>query len=240
MTEPYHLNKRINGGAYSLSRFQTDTAMVNSYMNVQMAYNKWSGTYDLVKNVTRDLDRKATQETLSGLRFNTTLEIGCGTGKNTSLLSRISKTVHAVDFSEAMIKTAKEKIDSSNVAFFTADITGKWPCSPRSVDFISCNLVLEHIEDLSFIFSEAHRVLSDNGRFFISELHPYRQHLGNKARFEHNGETLEILAFIHNISDFIDAAENNGLTLNELKEWCHPEEQNEPPRIVSFMFEKRK
>jgi len=209
-------------------------------MSIKEAYDDWSESYDHVKNFTRDLDKIVTQETLADLRFNSTLEIGCGTGKNTYLLSQISKTVHAVDFSEGMIKKAKEKLSANNVTFSVADITQKWPCEDQSVDFITCNLVLEHIEDLSFIFSEAYRSLTENGRFFISELHPFRQYQGKKARFEKDGETFEIQAFVHNILDFITAAINNGFILDELKEWWHSEEQGEPPRIISFMFEKCK
>ncbi len=207
-------------------------------MSIKEAYNNWSETYDPVKNYTRDLDKIVTQETLTGLHFNSILEIGCGTGKNTSLLSQISNTVHAIDFSEGMIKKAKEKFSASNVKFSVANITQKWPCKDQSVSFITCNLVLEHIEDLSFIFSEACRSLAKNGRFFISELHPFRQYQGEKAHFEKAGQLLEIQAFIHNISDFINAAKNNGFILNEMKEWWHQEEQNQPPRIVSFMFVK--
>jgi malonyl-CoA O-methyltransferase len=207
-------------------------------MSIKKAYNNWSETYDLVKNYTRDLDEIVTQETLADLHFNSIIEIGCGTGKNTSLLSQISNTVHAIDFSEGIIKKAKEKISAGNVKFSVANITQKWPCEDQSVAFITCNLVLEHIEDLSFIFSEACRSLAKNGRFFISELHPFRQYQGKKAHFEKAGQLLEIQAFIHNISDFINAAKNNGFILNEMKEWWHQEEQNQPPRIVSFMFVK--
>ncbi len=122
-------------------------------MSIKEAYNNWSDSYDHSNNHTRELDQLATQALLANLRFNCVLEIGCGTGKNTSRLSKISKTVHAIDFSESMIKKAKEKTNSNNVKFTVADITQKWPCEDLSVDFITCNLVLEHIKDLSFIFS---------------------------------------------------------------------------------------
>jgi len=207
-------------------------------MSIKEAYNNWSESYDHIDNYTRELDQIATKKMLADLHFNTVLEIGCGTGKNTTLLSKISKTVHAIDFSASMIKKAVEKTNSKNVKFTVADITQKWPCGDSSVDFITSNLVLEHIRDLSFIFSEANRSLGKNRCFFVSELHPFRQYQGKKARFEHNGQTVEIQAFIHNITDFIQAATDNGFMLREMKEWWHQEERNEPPRIVTFMFEK--
>lgn len=92
-------------------------------MSVQSAYDDWSTTYDADENLTRDLDQIVTKETLMGLRCKSVVEIGCGTGKNTLLLSQIAETVYAVDFSASMITKAKEKVSSTNVMFITADIT---------------------------------------------------------------------------------------------------------------------
>ncbi len=152
-------------------------------MNIQNAYNEWSETYDIDENLTRDLDQKVTREALANLHFDSILEIGCGTGKNTIFLNQIGSQVHTLDFSEGMIEKAREKVRTENVKFSVADLTQHWPCEDRSYDLIVCNLVLEHIEDLSFIFSEAFRVLEENGRFLINELHPFRQYEGKKARF---------------------------------------------------------
>lgn len=208
-------------------------------MDIYEAYQNWADTYDSETNFTRDLDRLVTRETLRNLHFGAALEIGCGTGKNSSLLAHISQTVYALDFSEGMINLARENVDADNICFILADVTREWPCNTHSVDLVTCNLVLEHIENLSFIFTEAHRVLAETGRLFISELHPFRQYLGKKARFERNGRTHTIPAFVHHISDFTGAAQHAGFHLIALREWWHPDEkQTEPPRIVSFLFRK--
>jgi ubiquinone/menaquinone biosynthesis C-methylase UbiE len=207
-------------------------------MNIQQAYTDWSATYDQDRNLTRDLDEFVTRETLGHLRSNSALEIGCGTGKNTALLAQLSQHVYAMDFSAGMIEKAREKLSFDNVSFMVADITQPWHFAEQSFDLIVCNLVLEHIADLSFVFAEASRVLREDGRFFVSELHPFRQYQGTQARFQRNDETTQIPAFVHHVSDFIGAGEANELTLSGMKEWWHPEDQNEPPRIVSFMFQK--
>lgn len=54
------------------------------------------------------------------------------------------------------------------------------------MNLVICNLVLEHIENLSFIFSEASRVLIPDGHFFVCELHSFRQHQGTQANFQFN------------------------------------------------------
>jgi ubiquinone/menaquinone biosynthesis C-methylase UbiE len=210
----------------------------NIKMSIQNAYNNWSETYDTNTNLTRDLDQKITRNLLANQQFDSILEIGCGTGKNTAFLTQIGQRVHALDFSQGMIEKAKEKVQAGNVRFSTADLTQRWPCEDGAYDLITCNLVLEHINDLSHIFSEAARTLMPNGKFFINELHPFKQYQGTKARFEKNGETTEVDAFVHHISDFINAAIANGLKMAKLNEYWHEEDKNKPPRIVSFIFEK--
>ena len=207
-------------------------------MNIQKAYDNWSATYDSDENCTRDLDRIVTEKTLANWQYKSILEIGCGTGKNTHFLSQISGHVHAIDFSEGMISLAREKLKSDNVTFSLADITHPWHCDNASVDLVVCNLILEHVENLAFIFSEASRVLTSGGQFFICELHPFRQYQGTQANFQTAHGTIEIQAFVHHISDFLDAAESSGFRLKEFKEWWHETDQNKLPRLVSFMFKK--
>ncbi|WP_088888950.1 class I SAM-dependent methyltransferase [Leptolyngbya ohadii] len=207
-------------------------------MNIQAAYDTWSQTYDTDRNLTRDLDQAVTRKILAGLSSRSIVEIGCGTGKNTLWLSQIADSVHAIDFSQAMLEKAKAKVNSANVTFAVGDITKSWNCSDASADLITCNLVLEHILDLSLIFSEASRVLVQGGYFFVSELHPFRQYQGTKANFQNNQETIEITAFTHHISDFMNAAKRHGFTLEDFQEWWHENDQSKPPRLATFLFKR--
>ena len=207
-------------------------------MNIQDAYTHWSTTYDSDRNLTRDLDQLATEHALKSRSYQNVLELGCGTGKNTALLSRIGRNILAVDFSRGMLKQARVKIDSSNVLFVVADLTKPWPCKTESFELIACNLVLEHIEDLGAIFAKASRALTGGGLFFISELHPFRQYQGTQARFQNDDGTITIRAFVHHLSDFLESAEQNGFLFRTMKEWWHDEDQNKSPRLVTFMFEK--
>jgi ubiquinone/menaquinone biosynthesis C-methylase UbiE len=206
-------------------------------MSIQNAYNEWSENYDSNENLTRDLDQKITRDTLAKRNFESILEIGCGTGKNTAFLAQIGTGVLALDFSKGMIEKAQEKILAGNVRFSMADLTKPWPCEDGGYDLVTCNLVLEHIQDLSHIFSEAARTLRPKGIFFINELHPFKQYQGTKARFEQSEEVIEVEAFIHHISDFINTATANNLKLHTLNEYWHEADQNKPPRLISFIFE---
>lgn len=207
---------------------------------VQSGYNQWAGSYDAVENKTRDLDKTATQQVLSQFTLGNLLELGCGTGKNTEWLSQHATQVTAVDFSDAMLQQAKEKIKAANVTFVQADIKTIWPFQNSIFDTVTCNLILEHIQDLPFVFAEAARVLKQGGRFFISELHPFKQYSGSKARFEKEGETIFLECYVHHLSDFFEAATQNGFNCLQLKEWFDDAEKKELPRLISFVFEKKK
>jgi len=60
------------------------------------------------------------------------------------------------------------------------------------------------------------------------------------ATFIYEDESIKIPAFIHHISDFLNSANANSLTLTLLNEWWHEEDEGKPPRLVTFMFAKSK
>jgi ubiquinone/menaquinone biosynthesis C-methylase UbiE len=208
-------------------------------MNIRDAYTQWSETYDHDRNLTRDLDADVTRQTLEKRRYRSIVELGCGTGKNTTFLAQVGARVLALDFSEGMMAQAEKKVRESHVSFVVADLTQPWPCADSFADLIVCNLVLEHLQNLPFIFAEASRTLVAGGQFFVCELHPFKQYLGVKANFQRDSETTLIPAFVHHLSDFTQAADNHGFALQHLREWWHEEDQGKPPRLVSFLFAKR-
>ena len=207
-------------------------------MSIQKAYNSWSDIYDSNENKTRDLDRKVTLSVLSEYDFEKVLELGCGTGKNTEFLLSKSNKLTAVDFSEGMLTKAKTKFPSENVKFIQADITETWNFTTEKFDLITCNLILEHIENLNFIFQQAFEKLEKNGKFFICELHPFKQYTGTKARYETDEGIHELEVYTHHITGFTDSALKNGFKLLKLQEWFDEPNENGLPRLVSFVFEK--
>ncbi len=208
-------------------------------MTIASAYTAWSATYDADRNLTRDLDRDVTRRVLGDRRVGVVLEVGCGTGKNTALLAEIGARVLALDFSDGMLARARDKITAAHVDFQVADVTQPWPCANGTVDLVTCNLVLEHVEHLDVVFAEAARCLAAGGVLYVSELHPFRQYEGSQARFDDaTAGTTRVPAFLHHVSDFFDAAAQAGLALSAFREWWHAEDAKRPPRLVTFELRK--
>ncbi len=208
-------------------------------MSIEKAYNSWAEQYDTNENKTRDLDIKSTIETLSKYDFKNVLELGCGTGKNTDWLLNKAELIIGLDFSQEMLDIAKEKITIDKVEFKKADLTKDWEIENRFADLVTSSLTLEHIDDLNHIFSQANLKLMENGIFFISELHPFKQYIGSKAKYETENGIEELKVFTHHISDYIENAEINGFDLLEIKEWFDKKVEKEIPRLISFVFRKK-
>lgn len=206
-------------------------------MSIEKSYNKWAAQYDINLNKTRDLDQKATENVLSKYQFEHVIELGCGTGKNTQWLIQKASNIICIDFSEEMLEKAKEKINSEKVKFRKGDILKSWKIENDFADLITCNLVLEHIQDLDCIFSQAYQKLKSKGVFFISELHPFKQYTGSKAKYETANGIEELEVYIHPVSEFTNTAKKNGFTIIELQEWFD-DDQKEMPRLISFVFQK--
>ncbi|MCE1188395.1 MAG: class I SAM-dependent methyltransferase [Ignavibacteria bacterium] len=206
---------------------------------VQQDYNTWSATYDTDQNLTRDLDKEVLAQLFSGKKYGKILEFGCGTGKNTAMLRSHAEELIAIDFSEGMLERAKEKINDPAVQFLVGDITKAWAFAESSFNAVTCDLILEHIEDLKHVFFEAARCLQPGGRFYVCEYHPFRQYQGKKAVYFRGEEKNEITAFIHNTTDFTRAATQAGLLIDHIGEWWHEQDDtNGVPRLITFIFRK--
>ena len=207
-------------------------------MNNQQAYNSWSETYDSVKNKTRDLEAKALRAMISGENLDV-LEIGCGTGKNTEFLQTIAKKLIGADFSDEMLEKAKQKITAQNVEFKQMDLRENWAFANDSFDLITCSLALEHIENLDFVFTEAKKVLRSGGQFYFGELHPFKQYLGSKARFETESGIFELECFVHHVAEYFAAAKNNDFDCVALNEWFDDHDKTQIPRLLTMILQKR-
>lgn len=206
-------------------------------MDTRSAYNLWASQYDTNENRTRDLEARSLRDCLSPMDIDDCLEIGCGTGKNTVWLAEKCRHVLAVDFSEEMLAEARKKA-LLRVHFEQADINEEWSFTTSQFDLVIFSLVLEHIEDLDLIFLKANKLLKPGGIIYIGELHPFKQYLGSKARFDTEQGRQEATCFIHNISDFLLAAAKQDIRLHDLREYFDDDDRTGIPRILAIVLKK--
>ncbi|PWU10428.1 MAG: hypothetical protein C5B51_04310 [Terriglobia bacterium] len=97
------------------------------------------------------------------------LEIGCGVGRMTRMLSRIFGRVTGVDISEEMIRQARENTsDLQNVELVLGDGCTLAGIESNSYDFAFSFIVFQHIPAYSVMSSycrEVYRVLKPGGLF---------------------------------------------------------------------------
>jgi ubiquinone/menaquinone biosynthesis C-methylase UbiE len=208
------------------------------FMNTEESYNKWADQYDTNVNKTRDLEALSLKECLANIWFEDCLEIGCGTGKNTIWLLTKAQHITAVDLSIEMLSKAKEKVRSGNVNFIQADINGSWTFTKNHFDLITFSLVLEHIADLDSVFRNASDKIQPGGYVYVGELHPFKQYSGSKARFATESGEQIVPCFTQNLSDFTQAARENGFSILDIREYFDDGNRTLLPRILTMLFQK--
>lgn len=95
------------------------------------------------------------------------LDIACGEGYGTWLLSQQAKKITGLDADERTINLAKKKYEKDNIIFVTSSAL-QIPVEDNSFDLITCFETLEHIGDHHAFLSELKRVLRLDGILIIS------------------------------------------------------------------------
>lgn len=208
-------------------------------MNVQSAYTVWSEQYDSNENKTRDLEAVALRNILSTISFDSCLEMGCGTGKNTVWLEQKASHVKAVDLTNEMLDIARRKVQTNKVSFELADIHQDWHFAKGQFDLAVFSLVLEHIENVEPIFEKLAQCIQPGGHVYIGELHPFKQYAGSKARYQTAEGEQVVTSFNHHLSDFTTAAFNNGFSITTIQEYFDEDSKSSLPRILALLFQKR-
>jgi 2-polyprenyl-3-methyl-5-hydroxy-6-metoxy-1,4-benzoquinol methylase len=119
------------------------------------------------------------------------------------------------------------------------DVRETWNFNNERFDLITCSLILEHIENIDFIFNQANAKLKHGGEFYVGELHPFKQYNGTKARFETDNGQFVLECFTHHLSDYFDAAKNNGFDCTNINEWFDDNDRASIPRILTMIFRKK-
>lgn len=97
------------------------------------------------------------------------LDAACGNGRYTRFLLRRADAdarLTAFDFSQQMLRRARERVHDPRVSYVAADLT-RLPYAGASFDAIVCGWVLEHLPDPGPGLRELSRVLQPGGKLLL-------------------------------------------------------------------------
>lgn len=117
------------------------------------------------------------------------LEIGCGTGNYTELISKATNaTVYGIDQSQGMLEKARTK--NTDINYINGDAVHLDCFDKNKFDVIYMIDVIHHIQDIDTMFKNIFRVLKNDGSLFIfTDTH---DHIRNRLTSKYFPETLEV------------------------------------------------
>ncbi len=121
-----------------------------------------------------EMNNPATFRMLGNIKGKRILDLACGEGYNTRILAKKGAKVIGVDFSEEMIKLARqtEKGDRLGIRYYVSDSANLKELENEHFDAVTCFMALMDIERYKDTISEVARVLRKKGKFVFSITHP--------------------------------------------------------------------
>ena len=194
---------------------------MESLAKVREGYARWAMVYDDDQNPLQALEGALVQQACGNVEGLRVLDMGCGTGRHTLWLAQAGAEVTGIDFSEAMLAKAHEKTQGYSIDLIVHDLYQRLPFEAGQFDMVVSGLVLEHIVDLAYCFSEIARVLGNSGRAVVSAMHPAMFLRDSQAQFTdpNSGEKVRPGSLSHQLSDMVMGAVSASLELVHFSEY---------------------
>jgi malonyl-CoA O-methyltransferase len=182
-------------------------------LDTRAAYDAWATTYDTDANKTVAAAPEVLASLVPQVDDLDVVELGCGTGANLRQL-RGARSLTGLDLSEGML--AQARLAAPEASLHVADLTAPLPLPDTCADLVLISLVLEHIADPAAVLVEAARLLRDQGRLLLLELHPDRRAAGSRAQFERDGVQLRPPSFLHTRASLVAHLGAAGLSVEHV------------------------
>jgi predicted TPR repeat methyltransferase len=207
------------------------------HIPTHLAYDQWASVYDTDGNMLQAIDDLCLStllpsflSTLSASKEISILDLGCGTGRNTSKLlsfaypASTSVRITGVDFSAGMLNIARSKltplVSSSSTLSLRLECRDPFSSSSSSLPqqhAIISTLVLEHIP-LATFFSTLSALLVPNGQALVTNMHADMGRSSQAGFVNADGIKVRGSSFVHTVEETIEAAQEAGLELVDVRE----------------------
>jgi SAM-dependent methyltransferase len=179
-------------------------------------YAAWAATYDDPGNALLLVEEPVLRSILEDVPLGDSVDVACGTGRVTAILSDLGHHVTGIDPSEAMLERARDK---GLPATFVTGSFDPLPLEDDSVDLVTCALALTHVTDLGPPLLEFARVLRPDGWAVLSDIHPIAVATGGQAFFRQaDGSRAVTTNHQHWASDYVRAFSGAGFTIERCEE----------------------
>ena len=181
----------------------------------------WAHTYYAELNPLLALERRTLAPMLGALRGLAFLDVACGTGRWLDATLGVG-----IDLCREMLFQARSKPGvAGRVA--QADMR-RLPFRDRCADLVLCAFTLAYVEPLERAMAELARVIRPGGQLIASDLHPQGYRQGWTRSFRSGPQVYEIEHHSYTAEEWIAAAQDAGLDLEQLLEPCF----GEPERSI--------
>ncbi len=203
----------------------TEAPITAGELPTREGYDRWSANYDGDGNPLLALEEPEVARLLGPVEGLSVADLGCGTGRHALRLAAAGARVAALDYSGGMLAAARRKPGAEAVRFVVCDLQAPLPLRTASFDRVLNCLVLDHVRELEPLFAEMHRVVRPGGRVIVSVMHPAMNLRGSQARFVDpaTGERMHVESSHHVIADYVNAAREGGLRIDQISEHAVPD-----------------
>lgn len=201
------------------------------FLSITEAYDRWASFYDACDNPMVFGASQVVERLSNDARGKVIAEFGCGTGRNLAQLKQAgAERLIGCDLSSGMLEQARAR--DPEFTLFQQDMGRPLPLADGIADWVLFSLVLEHVSDLASSLREARRLLHENGKIAVIEIHPFLSLSNVSAHFREGDNIVRMATFPHRFSDYINASANVGLAINECREWLPRDFQGAAPEKV--------
>ncbi len=185
-------------------------------LGVMEGYSRWSKFYDTKWNTLIATEELYSLDMLDGLKGETALDVGAGTGRLTLKLARNGWKVTALDPNSEMLSVARRAANDEGlpIQFIHSPIEGGLSVPSTSFDLVVCALTLCHIPDLRGSVNEFYRALAPGGHLLITDVHPDFISAGMPTQFVEHDVTYHLPNEPHTRDDYLQAVADTGLSIS--------------------------